>query len=571
MDEIYKNYINAKDYLREQLPVFTESFVRYYGEQEREYIEDKFSHCIIYPFMDPIDIDMILTELYGDIDEDFACEFLEKLGIEVEIGDFTYFSINLRNISSLMKYFNEEELIDSDIENIVSFLQTAFDDEETIIFEDIIEKHHISKWKEVFLEHEQDLENYIDMLEKIKEPYQEVQDYVDKHKELLRAIEINYNFQLIQEFAYLLSPEEQEYLQSLLEKEEITDEELEGHFNDIAGDKISLCGNIETFATDIEEQINNNMLTAGTIAELKLLRIQYFINHGINHGYDYEAYENDAECQKLIPSQETIDKITSRRNYLTALARHEYYQQSFPYQDLYQELESSGIKTNQDIAAIMETKTTCTIPAIKTATGEGYPIVLIDLYPIIGGADHIITHELNHVLGFHILEYDGKIKAKVGLDILDEHIDAENDRKREILDEVLNERISVDISKDMEENGIYILTDKEAYDAPTIAYSFYFPLIESIYQKYKSDLIESRQAESFEICDNCFGMTNIDALASVFEVAFNYVNEKYHGLECYQDLKNQERTLNNFVKASNAIMHNINTYRIGQQKIKLKK
>ena len=568
---MYKNYINAKDYLREQLPVFTESFVRYYGEQKREYIEDKFSHCIIYPFMDPIDIDMILTELYGDIDEDFACEFLEKLGIEIEIGDFTYFSINLRNISSLMKYFNEEELTDGDIENIVSFLQMAFDDEETIIFEDIIEKHHISKWKDVFLEHEQDLENYIDMLEKIKEPYQEVQDYVDKHKELLRAIEINYNFQLIQEFAYLLSPEEQEYLQSLLEKEEITDEELEGHFNDIAGDKISLCGNIETFATDIEEQINNNMLTAGTIAELKLLRIQYFINHGINHGYDYEAYENDAECQKLIPSQETIDKITSRRNYLTALARHEYYQQSFPCQDLYQELESSGIKTNQDIAAIMETKTTCTIPAIKTETGESYPIVLIDLYPIIGGADHIITHELNHVLGFHILEYDGKIKAKVGLDILDEHIDAENDRKREILDEVLNERISVDISKDMEENGIYILTDKEAYDAPTIAYSFYFPLIESIYQKYKSDLIESRQAESFEICDNCFGMTNIDALASVFEGAFNYVNEKYPGLECYQDLKSQARILNNFVKASDAIMHNMNTYRIGQQKIKLKK
>lgn len=571
MDEMYKNYINAKDYLREQLPVFTESFVRYYGEQKREYIEDKFSHCIIYPFMDPIDIDMILTELYGDIDEDFACEFLEKLGIEIEIGDFTYFSINLRNISSLMKYFNEEELTDGDIENIVSFLQMAFDDEETIIFEDIIEKHHILKWKDVFLEHEQDLENYIDMLEKIKEPYQEVQDYVDKHKELLRAIEINYNFQLIQEFAYLLSPEEQEYLQSLLEKEEITDEELEGHFNDIAGDKISLCGNIETFATDIEEQINNNMLTAGTIAELKLLRIQYFINHGINHGYDYEAYENDAECQKLIPSQETIDKITSRRNYLTALARHEYYQQSFPCQDLYQELESSGIKTNQDIAAIMETKTTCTIPAIKTETGESYPIVLIDLYPIIGGADHIITHELNHVLGFHILEYDGKIKAKVGLDILDEHIDAENDRKREILDEVLNERISVDISKDMEENGIYILTDKEAYDAPTIAYSFYFPLIESIYQKYKSDLIESRQAESFEICDNCFGMTNIDALASVFEGAFNYVNEKYPGLECYQDLKSQARILNNFVKASDAIMHNMNTYRIGQQKIKLKK
>lgn len=571
MDEMYKNYINAKDYLREQLPVFTESFVRYYGEQKREYIEDKFSHCIIYPFMDPIDIDMILTELYGDIDEDFACEFLEKLGIEIEIGDFTYFSINLRNISSLMKYFNEEELTDGDIENIVSFLQTAFDDEETIIFEDIIEKHHISKWKEVFLEHEQDLENYIDMLEKIKEPYQEVQDYVDKHKELLRAIEINYNFQLIQEFAYLLSPEEQEYLQSLLEKEEITDEELEGHFNDIAGDKISLCGNIEAFAADIEEQINNNMLTAGTIAELKLLRIQYFINHGINHGYDYEAYENDAECQKLIPSQETIDKITSRRNYLTALARHEYYQQSFPSQDLYQELETSGIKTNQDIAAIMETKTTCTIPAIKTETGESYPIVLIDLYPIIGGADHIITHELNHVLGFHILEYDGKIKAKVGLDVLDEHIDAENDRKREILDEVLNERISVDISKDMEENGIYILTDKEAYDAPTIAYSFYFPLIESIYQKYKSDLIESRQAESFEICDNCFGMTNIDALASVFEGAFNYVNEKYPGLECYQDLKSQARILNNFVKASDAIMHNMNTYRIGQQKIKLKK
>lgn len=566
MPEEYQKYFNAKDYLRKNLPLFTESFVSYYGEQERDFINDKFSHCIIYAYIDPFDMDILLEDEFRDLDEELTFEFLDKVGIPTDENIDSNLSISLKSLSSLMNYFKEEPLTDTDIENIVSFLQTFFSDEGTVLFEDIVAKHNVLDWKNVFLAHEKELEKLKKTLELSKPPYQEIEEYVEKHEDVLRAIEFKYNIQFIKEFAYLLPPKEQEYLETLLKKEEITEEDLNGHFTDIAGDVISLCGNIEAFAEDIENHIKNQTLTESVIAELKVLRMLYFINHGINHGCNYEAYENDPECKKIIPSQETIEKLNNRRNHLATMARREFYQLSHPYNELCQELAEKGIVTKQDLAAIMMLKETCTIPAVKKATGENYPIILINLYPIIGNEDHMIVHELNHVLEQNIFESDGNMKIKLGFDIIDAWSPTQEDRKREILDEAINERIATDISTMMEEEGTYIFTNPNFSNRPQVTYRYCFPLIEPLYQKYRADLIRSRQQETFDECDRCFGMDNIDALASVCEEAFKYICKKPPGY--YQDEESQVRDLNNFIKGSEAIMQNIASHRLNPQKEK---
>ena len=143
MPEEYQKYFNAKDYLRKNLPLFTESFVSYYGEQERDFIKDKFSHCIIYAYIDPFDMDILLEDEFRDLDEELTFEFLDKVGIPIDENIDSNLSISLKSLLSLMNYFKEEPLTDTDIENIVSFLQTFFSDEGTVIFEDIVAKHNV--------------------------------------------------------------------------------------------------------------------------------------------------------------------------------------------------------------------------------------------------------------------------------------------------------------------------------------------------------------------------------------------------------------------------------------------
>lgn len=48
-----ENYLNCRQHLRDHISIFIEYFVRYYGEDKRAEIEDKFSHAIYLAYRNP--------------------------------------------------------------------------------------------------------------------------------------------------------------------------------------------------------------------------------------------------------------------------------------------------------------------------------------------------------------------------------------------------------------------------------------------------------------------------------------------------------------------------------------
>lgn len=526
MYEYYNKYFSAKDFLRKNLGTFTESFINHYGEQDREFIEQKFSNALIYAFVDPLDMNEILLEIYGDKDLELSLAFLKKVGITVpEENDLLYLYVNLDNISSLMKLYEGELLESDDISNVAVLIQEIYHDNKTIVFEDLLEKHHIMDRKNVFLSHKKDLELAIQELEEYKAPYKDQEDDIDRHIEMQNQIYLKYAIRLIEEFNFLLTEKEQAYLNELKSKKEITMADVVGHFEDITGSTIDLCGNIESFAPDLVEKLKSQQMSDEQIAQLQLFQIQYFRNHGFDYEYNYEKYLNDENCQRITPSPEIISQLSHRRDELFISAILEYYQHTDIYRDLQREMTEKGIETSQDIAYIMKEGITGVVGAIQKKDDETilYPIVLINLYPIIGREDDCICHELNHLLEDNLLSYDGyNIVMKSGWEIIDDHPDACDERPRESINEFFNERVASDIAKEMKDAGIYVFTDPNYINGPVLRDRCFFPIIDPFYHSFERKIISSKRAATFQETDALFGQENLDALTEVCNDAIKY-------------------------------------------------
>ena len=50
MNEQTKNKLNANDTLNNRIPQLIEIFVRYYGEEEREFITEKLQNCLLIAY-----------------------------------------------------------------------------------------------------------------------------------------------------------------------------------------------------------------------------------------------------------------------------------------------------------------------------------------------------------------------------------------------------------------------------------------------------------------------------------------------------------------------------------------
>ena len=62
-----ENYLNCREYFREKIPVVTEYFVKYYGEDKRQEIEEKFSKALYLAFRSPKTTSSYLDDLSEEI------------------------------------------------------------------------------------------------------------------------------------------------------------------------------------------------------------------------------------------------------------------------------------------------------------------------------------------------------------------------------------------------------------------------------------------------------------------------------------------------------------------------
>ncbi|MBR2828711.1 MAG: hypothetical protein IKE70_05720, partial [Bacilli bacterium] len=71
----YLKFLDCNNYLRDHLNVFIEAFVKYYGEERRHEIEEKFNNTLIIAYQRPYDKKMLITKAK----EEKSLELIESI------------------------------------------------------------------------------------------------------------------------------------------------------------------------------------------------------------------------------------------------------------------------------------------------------------------------------------------------------------------------------------------------------------------------------------------------------------------------------------------------------------
>ena len=76
-EEILKK-INARDIINNKLKIIMEIFIKFYGEEEREYIEKVFNHITIIPYCTPEEMDLMIKNSELQELENSINKFIKK-------------------------------------------------------------------------------------------------------------------------------------------------------------------------------------------------------------------------------------------------------------------------------------------------------------------------------------------------------------------------------------------------------------------------------------------------------------------------------------------------------------
>ena len=79
-DTLYR-MLNSTETIEKSLPKIIEAFVIFYGEENREYIEQKFKDLIIIGYGLPDKLSSIIYEIKNNLTKELIEQFFEKIGI----------------------------------------------------------------------------------------------------------------------------------------------------------------------------------------------------------------------------------------------------------------------------------------------------------------------------------------------------------------------------------------------------------------------------------------------------------------------------------------------------------
>ena len=83
-EEILKK-INAKDTINNKLKIIIETFIKFYGEEERKHIENVFNHIEIIPYCTPEEMDLMIENIELQELENNINKFIKKIKITKRI------------------------------------------------------------------------------------------------------------------------------------------------------------------------------------------------------------------------------------------------------------------------------------------------------------------------------------------------------------------------------------------------------------------------------------------------------------------------------------------------------
>jgi len=253
---------------------------------------------------------------------------------------------------------------------------------------------------------------------------------------------------------------------------------------------------------------------------------------GINLGKDYELYKNNPECLKLIPSQELIKKILSRKQELDSVMYNQYYKSTNEYIMNRIKIDSYGLldkDDNYDANAYFN-HSTFVSPNVQLNNGNYSlkPLMCICMN-MMEYLDVSTIHELNHIFELNLTEiYDSGCEFSCGWDILEgKFSNAKDDvvslekrkekREYELFSEIINELIAQEITTIMHNRNNYIFNTKEnAKIKGGTSYEHTFFLVRDFYEMYKKEILETRKTRNMQPLFDKVGKENFDLLNNLF-------------------------------------------------------
>ena len=392
----YLNILRGTEYFRQNFSKFKDAFIKYYGEEQREYIEEQFSNATFFTVISPRTVKVVLSDTQSLICYDLVDEAIVTSGYDFTREDIVGFSAHsfptFKPIDYFIKMYDllksgreqrERDFYEEGYEFIKGTfkeitreqydrflsLETLPDEFEqlpepfksTLLFyrdkknadhrlrkcfdncECIIKKIDVNITFEELEDYVEDLEEVYELFKETISKYDEAMkplqphfDEMNKYEEEQARLDLKYHRQLVSENIDLLPEEDRETALKYINGE-CSIFNLSEVARDIVSYKIDIDSFISSFSTKSSELLDDPNASEWKVESICKDRIAFLNKLGIDYGSDYSRYITDPKAIELIKKYGLIaDKIAVEREKLKA----EFYNELLTYYNRHVEIRS---------------------------------------------------------------------------------------------------------------------------------------------------------------------------------------------------------------------------------------
>lgn len=354
-----------------------------------------------------------------------------------------------------------------------------------------------------------------------------------------------------------------EFLQQVKSTTDLSDKDIILLFENDMFKKYSL---IETFGSNAQEIIETEPKN----------RMQQFQTKQILKAR--EEFYNMSDTKDILP--ELADELSELYIKYSSLAKKELLQLSLNYEENKEKITGHQFleDVNFDLSFYdFEEQQHNGVQPNFILNKDGNPV----LYPIVnfstvkrkmeamfGAEDYfdvLLIHELNHIIGMHLLDYNGKsnYQLQMGLTIIDTGKNTTKYYFASMLDEIFNQKVAKEVTKKLHSKGIYLIDNpNKSRIEDTSLYEMGEFLLVDFFSDYFDKLLQIyASGEGLEELYQEIGSENVKELGLLIEEFLKKSNEdelsdtenKYyqeHSKEIYDKIsgKNEKEKLVEAVK-----------------------
>ena len=552
MIEYLERRLSPEITLQAFMPQITETFIEYYGEENRENIEKKFQNILLICTQTPNGLKSNLFKLKKDYSKELIRNFFDKTHLDYTednikkiFGDYdpAFDYPRLLPIEKYIKIINDKDmpiyLKNSFLKDIKPFINLFYPSVEDI--DAFVQTNDLTKLNRICNIYQDILNEYNSFKMKIK-PYT---DYLNECKKIKKSLKRKYTLELVKKFQEYFSDEE---IQNFKEKGY-----LNGKILLYLGYTLETPSTIEAFSKESQKIIDDPKSISWQVTSIINDRLKFFKDMGLDLGDEYQNYQDNPKCQKIIPSPDLIKAIRDTKEDLEMRMYNEYFTSISEYQKNREKIDSLKLYLKDDgyNAGTFMYSGTYVTPNVKVENDIfiSFPLVNINFDNIDDFMDKRIIHELNHVYELNLINVD-KTGADYtcGWENFHESINPEDElwplyedntkREYELFNEIINELIAQEITDKLHEKGIYIFCNSNnAKIKGGTGYESTRFLVQKFYEAFKPEILASRHGNMNYIFNAC-GEENFNDLNELFHV----FKDKWPGLKTvklYEDLKNK--------------------------------